>query len=299
MHGTPFVSGVGPVSVEAYKIGLPREEQPPNVPETFADAMEVRKAVFVEEQTVPAEFELDGKDSRSRHWVVYASVNTIVSPAKYAEDGVTLLELQRSVTKSVPIGTLRAVPFPHPPHPIAGMRYVGDEAVGFGNDSDNDGNGNGNGGNENDNGGGKNDNGNGETISLQEASRKFPKPASLVDRKTTFHDGIEPFIQLGRLAVLSEFRGSSIGTLLVRTALDWLEKNPTIFNVSVAEVGLERLGVGTDPSKVPHWNGLVHVHAQTSAVRFWERLGFAVDHEMGSWWEEGIPHVGMFYRIKV
>jgi len=37
-----------------------------------ADAIEVRKAVFVEEQGVPEELELDGKDDEAVHFVAYA-----------------------------------------------------------------------------------------------------------------------------------------------------------------------------------------------------------------------------------
>lgn len=46
------------------------------------------------------------------------------------------------------------------------------------------------------------------------------------------------------------------------------------------------------------WNGLVCVHAQKQVVPFWEKFGFKVDDEMGEWWEEGIPHVGMFNRLE-
>lgn len=57
----------------------------------FKDAMIVRTEVFVHEQGVPAENELDNDDERSTHWVVYA-------------DGIT------------PVGTIRLVPSPHAPH---------------------------------------------------------------------------------------------------------------------------------------------------------------------------------------
>lgn len=53
-----------------------------------------------------------------------------------------------------------------------------------------------------------------------------------------------------------------------------------------------------DPMSLLRWNGLVCVHAQKQVVPFWEKFGFKVDDEMGEWWEEGIPHVGMFNRLE-
>jgi hypothetical protein len=50
---------------------------------------------------------------------------------------------------------------------------------------------------------------------------------------------------------------------------------------------------------VPRWNGLICCHAQEDAVKVWERCGFRVDEEMGTWMEEGIPHRGMFLRVEV
>ncbi|PWW71935.1 hypothetical protein C7212DRAFT_69919, partial [Tuber magnatum] len=63
----------------------------------FRDAMVVRKAVFVEEQGVPAENELDENDKRSYHMVAYDS------------DG--------DASEKVPIGTIRIIPGPHKSHP--------------------------------------------------------------------------------------------------------------------------------------------------------------------------------------
>ncbi len=39
----------------------------------FRDAMAIRRAVFIEEQGVPEDREIDGKDSESRHVVAYES----------------------------------------------------------------------------------------------------------------------------------------------------------------------------------------------------------------------------------
>ncbi len=117
------------------------------------------------------------------------------------------------------------------------------------------------------------------------------------DRATDMHDGKDPYVKLGRLAVLKEFRGQGIA-LLVRSALDWARKHPTYFNPGVSALGVEQLGMsrGVD---VPKWNGLVCCHAQESVVRTWEKCGFEVDNGMGRWTEEGIPHVGMFVRLEI
>ncbi|KAL7266775.1 hypothetical protein RUND412_010659 [Rhizina undulata] len=66
--------------------------------QTFKDAMIVRTEVFVHEQSVPAENELDSDDSRSFHLVAYATSEI---------DGKE---------ETIPVGTIRIVPAPHAPH---------------------------------------------------------------------------------------------------------------------------------------------------------------------------------------
>src|SRR5947209_7299374 len=58
--------------------------------QVFKDAMIVRTAVFVEEQLVPAENELDNDDARSFHIVAY--------------------EAGSSSGKATPAGTIRVIP---------------------------------------------------------------------------------------------------------------------------------------------------------------------------------------------
>jgi len=72
-------------------------------PEVFRDAMRVRETVFCDEQHCSLENELDEDDSKSWHWVVYSE----------GKD-------------SRPVGVIRLVPPPHPPHP-AGNSDRGDE----------------------------------------------------------------------------------------------------------------------------------------------------------------------------
>jgi predicted GNAT family N-acyltransferase len=271
--GTPFITFLAPSKLDGYKRGAPLEEQPPTISQNFLDAMEVREEVFVKEQKVPAENEFDDDDPRSCHWVVYASINKVETLEIRDEEG-NIMHPRKSSTRSTPIGTIRLVPFPHDPHPENGGKYWNGVLQG-----------------ENSHKNGHKD------VKAPETS---PEKPYIMDRKTTFHNGQEPYVKLGRLAVIEEFRGRRIAGLLVTTVLSWLRDNPSYFDPSIKEIGLEQLDpvIGTD-MKIPQWAGLVCVHAQTQVVDFWKKWGFEVDDEMGTWWEEGIPHVGMFQRLEI
>jgi len=61
---------------------------------TFADAMKVRIAVYVDEQSVPLENEQDDDDDKSWHWVVYSSssqpvatIRIVCPPHGHAAEG--------------------------------------------------------------------------------------------------------------------------------------------------------------------------------------------------------------------
>jgi predicted GNAT family N-acyltransferase len=271
--GTPFVTFLGPSKLDGYMRGKPHDEQPAHIPKAFVDAMEVREQVFVQEQSVPIENEFDDDDPRACHWIVYASVNTIQEAEVRDEDG-KVVQQRRSSTRSTPIGTVRIVPFPHEPHPVPEGQYwngvlksVGEEKV------------------------------------LGQPLTDAPESGILAgqkpqDRATTFHDGKEPYLKIGRLAVVKEFRGHMIAKLLATTVLSWLKSNPSFFDPSVAGVGLAQLGV-SDTADIPRWTGLLCAHSQEAAVGFWAKYGFQVDEGMGKWWEEAIPHVGMFQRLHV
>ncbi|RDW94464.1 acyl-CoA N-acyltransferase (Nat)-1 [Coleophoma crateriformis] len=251
--GTPFISFQGPASLDDYKSGVPSSQQPSTIPKVFKDAMEVREKVFVEEQGVQLSNEFDSDDARSCHWVIYASVNTPTQPQQTDAEG-KITQRKQSITETVPIGTIRLVPFPHEPHPEPGSVYTFDAT----------------------------------TSSV---------PKFTIDRPTTYHDGKEPYLKLGRLAVIPEFRGHKLAGLLVNAAVAWAQQNPTAFNPSVAEVGMDQLGAETI-GDIPVWKGLICAHAQEQVVKVWERWGFNVDEGMGTWYEEGIKHVGMFQRLK-
>lgn len=263
--GTPFITFLEPSKLEGYQRGGPRELQPATIPTPFLDAMEVREEVFVKEQSVPLENEFDLDDSRSCHWVVYASVNK-TEELEIRDESGAVIQPRKSSTRTTPIGTIRLVPFPHDPHPVHGGEYWNGQLKG-------------------------------EEAKSPEASSPVSKPY-IADRPTSFHDGKEPYVKLGRLAVVKEFRGHRIAGLLINTVLSWLKANPAFFNPSIKEIGLENMGA-TSERDIPKWNGLVCVHAQEQVQGAWAKWGFQVDEGMGKWWEEGIPHVGMFQRLDI
>lgn len=123
-------------------------------------------------------------------------------------------------------------------------------------------------------------------------------PPYIVDRATTYHNGVEPYIKLGRIAVVKEFRGAGISKILANAAITWAQKNPTFFNPSVAAMGMENMGA-TSTDQIPVWKGLMCVHAQQQVENAWAKWGFQTDHGMGTWDEEGIMHVGMFKRLTI
>ncbi|RDA83792.1 hypothetical protein CP532_4600 [Ophiocordyceps camponoti-leonardi (nom. inval.)] len=125
-----------------------------------------------------------------------------------------------------------------------------------------------------------------------EGSTETPPQAG--DRPTSFHDGKEPYVKLGRLAIAKEYRGMGLAGLLVQAALRWMEANPSYFD-SIIPKPCPNLPTLVE---MPRWNGLVCAHAQQQAVGAWTKWGFHVDEAMGSWWEEGIAHLGMFQRLR-
>ncbi|KAK2597972.1 hypothetical protein QQS21_005888 [Conoideocrella luteorostrata] len=263
--GTPFISLLEPSKLEGYERGKSYDEQSSNIPKVFIDAMEVRENVFVREQNGLLEKEHDDDDSRSCHWVVYASINKTEETEVRDEDG-NVIQPRKSSTRTTPIGTIRLIPFPHEPHPKDGGKYRNGQWA------------------------------NGKGDGTPETT---PASATLaMDRPTTFHDGKEPYVKLGRLAVVKDFRGNGLSGLLVKTVLDWLKSKPSFFDPSITEMGLEQMGASNE-ADIPKWGGLVCVHTQEQVVGAWTRWGFEVDHEMGKWWEGGIPHVGMFKRLEI
>lgn len=287
--GTPFITLLKPSQLDGYDRSKPYSQQPAHIPKTFLDAMEVREAVFVREQGVPLSYEHDADDARSCHWVTYASVNQTTEPEERDPRTGEVVKPRKSETRSMPIGTLRIVPFPHPPHPQPGGRYVDNVLQEDYQDQESEPQG--------PNGSGIARSRSHTLTSVDEERQASPLPFGM-DRPTTYHDGKEPYVKLGRMAVIPMFRGHHIAGQLWRAAKKWLEDNPTFFNPSITELGMDQLKAGT-PSDIPSWNGLVCCHAQESVVKVYEKWGFKVDEGMGKWYEEGIPHVGMFQRLHI
>jgi predicted GNAT family N-acyltransferase len=125
------------------------------------------------------------------------------------------------------------------------------------------------------------------SIPVQDPSVLFtaPIPEYKKDRKTDLHDGIELLIKLGRLCVVQEERGKRYADLLIQAALTWAREHP------------ESLGMKVEGEEVPEWKGLACVHARVEAASTWARNGFVIDEGIGSWFEVGIKHVGMFCRL--
>ncbi|KAK0639146.1 acyl-CoA N-acyltransferase [Cercophora newfieldiana] len=259
----------------------------PPIPQTFLDAMSVRETVYVDEQHVPLENEFDNDDQRATHFVIYASVQKLVAHEVRDPTTDAILIPRQSVTRTLPIGTIRLVPFPHPPHPRAGGAYVGDVLTNAGSPASDL------------------DPGTPRTVaplSRAEASRvvtPFVWPPQY-ERATDLHDGQEPYLKLGRLAVLKEFRGRGIASQLIRSAINFAAVDADIWDPMASNIGFERVELTPSGGQLlPRWNGLFCCHAQETAVPIWEKHGFKVDRSLGRWTEEGIPHVAMFLRVPV
>lgn len=210
------------------------------VPEAFIDAMIVREEVFVQEQHVPIENELDEDDARSFHWVAYASIPAKAVVPTTNGNG----ERKSSNSTKIPIGTIRLVPPPHAPHP----------APSKGNDSPQSQNG-----------------------AVHEEAVK------------------EPYIKLGRLAVIKEFRKAGISKLLIETALNFAREHPHEVGPQLDPAQMEALKKGVGVS----FKGLVLVHSQIGVQKVWRKYGFELDESMGEWDEEGMMHVAMWKRVDV
>jgi predicted GNAT family N-acyltransferase len=242
-----------------YNRTTPSSEQPASIPKIFKEAMEVREDVFVHEQKVPLENELDEDDPRSFHWVVYASVGSTAAPSPPAGLGPADTkeskeeERRRSeaTASRVPVGTIRLVPPPHKGH----AEHVGHDVGG-------------------------------------ETKADTPH-----DEDTHQHPA-EPFIKLGRLAVLKPYRRLGLSKLLINAALTWAKDHAADILPPLSPADVEAARIEGKEELLP-WNGLILVHAQTSVQRLWESAGFVKDESMGTWIEEGIEHIGLWKTIEV
>ncbi|KAJ5746853.1 uncharacterized protein N7511_008549 [Penicillium nucicola] len=102
----------------------------------------------------------------------------------------------------------------------------------------------------------------------------------------------EPCIKLTRVAIMPEYRGLGLGRRLVETALEWAA-------VHAAEIDEAAAAFKAERESAPLWKGLVLVHAQVDVERMYARLGFETEEALGTWYEEGIEHRGMFHRLSL
>jgi len=117
------------------------------------------------------------------------------------------------------------------------------------------------------------------------------------DRPTKFHDGREAYVKIGRLATIKEYRGLGLGRLLCNEALQWASRNKEKLQ-AMPDDPVERERIGGDGDGW-EWKGLVMAHAQTTAIKFYQSMGFELDEELGTWVEEGIEHVAMWKRLEL
>lgn len=217
--------------------------------------MSIREQVFVHEQGVLLDNELDADDARCWHWVAYASIGAPAAPANTnttANARPDPAAKRGSTASRLAVATIRLVPPPHPPHPAPGSSHAIDNNKGV------------------------------------------PAPTSAPAHA-------EPYVKLGRLATLKDFRKLGLGRLLVDTALAWAAAHgeEIVAPTSAARREAARVGEGEDGVDGGEWRGLVLVHAQRQTERWYARFGFERDVGMGVWDEEGIEHVGMWKRVVV
>jgi predicted GNAT family N-acyltransferase len=278
---TEFVSFLGPPGkdIKDYNRSLPPSEQPSSIHHIFRDAMYVREEVFVKEQKVPLERELDDDDQHSYHWVVYASVgaprghepivqrgfgassltNSLESykPVEEAEKVDGVRSRSGSTATNLPVGVIRLVP---PPDAVSRNRR--------------------------------------DSTPHSPTAESVSSEAEIAPHPTKFPG--ERYIRLGRLATLKDYRGIGLSRLLVNAALQYARKHleefapPRVEGVALEEARIQGRHVNDT------WKGLVYVHAQKDrTMDLWKRYGFEVDEGMGVWDEEGMDHVGMYKRLEI
>ncbi|KIV81647.1 hypothetical protein PV11_03817 [Exophiala sideris] len=94
----------------------------------------------------------------------------------------------------------------------------------------------------------------------------------------SFHDPHEePYVKLGRVASMPEFRRRGLTRMVSEEAFRWHAANSG------------QVGGG--------WKGLVLTHAQVDVEKMYEKMGFVTDDKLGRWDEEGIEHLGMWKRL--
>jgi len=120
----------------------------------------------------------------------------------------------------------------------------------------------------------------------------------------------EPYVKLGRLAVLAPYRKLGLAGLLLNAVFEFAKQNPDQIYKGPSPTAMEKAHItGNVAEQALAWQGLVMIHAQANLQRMWEKYGFSEElrNEKGEvvipkekhWFEEGIEHVGMWKRLEV
>lgn len=222
------------------------------------------------EQGVPLEAEFDEDDPRSWHWVAYASVATHSASPPKA--------LRRNDSGNTPADDARRASATATRVPVATIRLIPPP--------------------------------HGPNKYVQQ--HKTDKHAD-ADPPVEDHDHkqpTEPYIKLGRLAVLAPYRSLGLAKLLINAALDYATANPDLVYRPPSPTALEMAQIlGNNKEREITWQGLVMIHAQANLEAMWEKHGFHEElrNEDGEveieaephWIEEGIEHVGMWKRLPI
>ncbi|EUC49545.1 hypothetical protein COCMIDRAFT_1787 [Bipolaris oryzae ATCC 44560] len=222
------------------------------------------------EQGVPLEAEFDEDDARSWHWVAYASVATHSTSPPKV--------LRRADSSNTPADDARRASATATRVPVATIRLIPPP------------------------------HGPNKYVQQHETD-KHPD----ADPPTHDHEHkqpAEPYIKLGRLAVLAPYRSLGLAKLLINAALDYATANPDLIYRPPSPTALEMAQIlGHQKEREITWQGLVMIHAQANLQSMWEKHGFheQLRNEDGHveidaephWFEEGIEHVGMWKRLPV
>lgn len=106
-----FTTSIQPPPGPNLTLPTPSNPHPPSNPSVFNDAMAVRQRVFIEEQHVDAEAEIDDDDARSWQWVLYAESDSNTNERANGTEG-------KESRRSKPVAVIRLVPPPHAPHEV-------------------------------------------------------------------------------------------------------------------------------------------------------------------------------------
>ncbi|KAK1754401.1 hypothetical protein QBC47DRAFT_414365 [Echria macrotheca] len=294
LTSTPFIAMLdrhqaGPLGNAWDRDKLP-SEQSAKIPRTFVDAMTVRKAVNVDKLGVPLAHELQPDDRFAFHWVIYMSARQTISPE--VRDFVTgeLVNPRKSKTETIPLGTIRMVPFPHlafprpggvytkgvltnpgaPASAVASPAFAGLAVAPWT-----------------------------QTDHARAVDPNIWPPA--VERPTQYWDGREPYIKIGRLTVRRDHGDNNnprAASQLIDTVVQFMRVNSLAFNQRGSDVGFHKIG----PRKarlIPEWQGLFCAFACEDDIVLWQRHHFQLDRATGRWMEDGVPHVAMFRRIEL